>query len=447
MNRLSARRQPLSKGETLLFALLPLGILGFVVSGLWLRRGDETPRIVFPTPAALPNPNGFDFYVAAARAIRPAKPSVDPVDGGRWVLTTNPKLAAQNYSLKRRLAHLSANRAGFALVQQGLHTPSRFNPVNGFSAFGSLRQLAREKVIESNTFILQKRWNEATQSSLDAIQMGNDIARGGPLMARLMGTSVAALGRESLGTDQAVPERLNAAQAKSAARRLEAILTARPTYADALKGGKWASLAEFQAVVKNGNWRALATQNNTETTWRERFATQFLSAREVNQRISDAFDRAAADVQKPFGAAPAPAPKLDPISAAFAPEIQSLRFSDGREQVQLNVLLLRFALRAYRLENGAFPDNLNLLVPKYLKKIPTDYFASGAPFRYRKSGRNYDLWSVGPDQIDNGGVPIKSRDYGGPVPAPLKTNGANQSGRFPAMMNDSTGDYVAGKNR
>jgi hypothetical protein len=44
---------------------------------------------------------------------------------------------------------------------------------------------------------------------------------------------------------------------------------------------------------------------------------------------------------------------------------------------------------------------LDQLAPKYLKTIPTDYFASGAPFRYRRRGQDYDLWSVGPDKIDN----------------------------------------------
>jgi hypothetical protein len=220
MNRLFAHREPLSKGEKLLFALLPLGILGFVVSGLWLRRGDETPRIVFPTPVALPTPNGFDFYVAAARSITTAKPSVDPIDDRSAItVLANPKLAAQNYSLARRTAWLRANSAAFALVKKGNATPSRFPSGTGFGVYAPLRQLARSKVIEANTFIMQKRWGEAAQSSLDTIQMGNDIARGGPIISKLVGSAVTAIGRDPLFNDQLVPEKVNgdASQGRRAA--------------------------------------------------------------------------------------------------------------------------------------------------------------------------------------------------------------------------------------
>lgn len=437
MLRFAARFTPFSKGEKLLFGFLPFAIAGFALSALWIRRADDVPQLAFPIPAPLPNPNGFDFYVAAARAMTPAKPSVDPIDDRRPLLTTNPQLAAINYSLARRTAWLSTNANAFALVQQGLATPSRFDPATGFGAFAPLRQLARSKVIEANTLIIQKQWNAATHSSLDTIQMGYDIARGGPLMSKLVGSAVTAIGRDPLFTDRQVPERLTAPQARIAARRLEAILATRPSWKDAIEAGKWEVLGEFLSTVERGNWRALATQNNPQMSWRERLSIQFLAPGEVMQRISQEFDQSVANIRKPYSASIPPAPPPDPITAMFSYQ-SDYRFQEGREIVPFNTLLLRFALRAYRLENGGFPDSLGALAPRYLKRIPSDYFASGAPFRYRKRGQNYDLWSVGPDKKDDGGVPIKSRS--GQV-------GVNAAGRFPSILPDSTGDYVAGKNR
>lgn len=436
MNRFWAHREPFSRGEKLLFAFLPVGILGFVMSGLWLARSDETPPIVFPTPVALPSPNGFDFYVAAARAITPAKPPVDAVDDSRALVATNPQMAARDYSLARRTAWLRSNSAGFALVKRGNATPSRFSPATGGGIYGPLRKLARAKTIEANTLILQKRWGDAAQSSLDTIQMGHDIARGGPLIAKLVGSAITAIGRDPLATSQLVPEKLSASQARAAARRLETMLANRPTYREALEQDKWRSLAEFMSLVQTNNWRTLMSQNNREATWRERISSQFLSARTIVGRLSDSYDQSIKDFQKPYNVVIAPAPP-DPIISMFGIGAD-YRFSEGREIVPLDLLLLRFALRAYRLENGQFPAALNQLAPRYLRRIPSDYFGSGAPFRYRRNGSNYALWSVGPDKIDNGGAALKGRDG---------KSGANARGRFPLIEADSVGDCVAGKSR
>jgi hypothetical protein len=86
-------------------------------------------------------------------------------------------------------------------------------------------------------------------------------------------------------------------------------------------------------------------------TWRERFASQFLSARKVTENITQSFDRSIETIQKPYNAVVPPAAPLDPISANFAYE-RDYRFNEGREIVPFNVLLLRFALRAYRLETA-----------------------------------------------------------------------------------------------
>ncbi|MCE7972996.1 MAG: hypothetical protein DYG92_01535 [Leptolyngbya sp. PLA1] len=70
------------------------------------------------------------------------------------------------------------------------------------------------------------------------------------------------------------------------------------------------------------------------------------------------------------------------------------------------------ALERYRRETGAYPRELQQLVPKYLATLPVDVW-TGEPLRYRAleepyspGGFRYVLYSVGADQTDDG-APIR----------------------------------------
>lgn len=69
------------------------------------------------------------------------------------------------------------------------------------------------------------------------------------------------------------------------------------------------------------------------------------------------------------------------------------------------------ALRRYSLLHGKLPENLDLLVPKYLKRLPIDYF-DGNTLRYSKKDRW--VYSIGVNLKDNGGSHsgfIESKDW------------------------------------
>ena len=74
---------------------------------------------------------------------------------------------------------------------------------------------------------------------------------------------------------------------------------------------------------------------------------------------------------------------------------------DRCEQVQRNIQVA-FALAAYRSDNGHYPAKLEDLAPKYLPSIPADLF-SGKPLIYRPTENGYLLYSVGPNEKDDGG--------------------------------------------
>jgi len=80
----------------------------------------------------------------------------------------------------------------------------------------------------------------------------------------------------------------------------------------------------------------------------------------------------------------------------------------------LRLVMVEMALRSYKCDQGSGPENLGLLVPKYLNRLPTDPF-SGNPLVYHPMGTNWILYSLGPDRVDDGGKPageIMSGDYG-----------------------------------
>jgi hypothetical protein len=74
---------------------------------------------------------------------------------------------------------------------------------------------------------------------------------------------------------------------------------------------------------------------------------------------------------------------------------------------------LALALRAYRVDKGRLPENLDALVPEYVPAIPRDL--DGQSFRY--SARREILYSVGDDRLDGGGgEPTFRVDWSGPDP-------------------------------
>jgi hypothetical protein len=95
--------------------------------------------------------------------------------------------------------------------------------------------------------------------------------------------------------------------------------------------------------------------------------------------------------------------------------------------------MLQFALRAYRLEHGAYPEKLEQLTPIYLSSIPADPFG-GEALHYKKQGDDYKLWSIGSDGKDDNARPIENKS----VPA-------NSRRRF-QIETESQGDIVAGVN-
>jgi hypothetical protein len=75
----------------------------------------------------------------------------------------------------------------------------------------------------------------------------------------------------------------------------------------------------------------------------------------------------------------------------------------ARDQTAADEALTVCGLERYRLANGSYPDSLEALVPKFLAKLPHDII-TGEPLKYRRADSSFVLYSIGWNEIDDGGM-------------------------------------------
>lgn len=88
--------------------------------------------------------------------------------------------------------------------------------------------------------------------------------------------------------------------------------------------------------------------------------------------------------------------------ALFMPALKQVGVAEDRATTRLKLLRLAIALERYRKANENFPAKLADLQPKFVKKLPQDYFTE-KPFRYRPAKDAYLLYSIGINLKDDGG--------------------------------------------
>ena len=73
---------------------------------------------------------------------------------------------------------------------------------------------------------------------------------------------------------------------------------------------------------------------------------------------------------------------------------------DAKRIAYVRLLLAALAVEKYRLAASLLPEKISDLAPA---EIPSDPF-DGQPLRYKKLAKGYVVYSVGEDEVDNGGT-------------------------------------------
>lgn len=406
---------------------------------IWDHEKNVIPVVDIPTPI-MPNPNAFDVWVEAAKSQKDfEKISYAISDSFRYKEAEKDKDRLDRaYSFEEKNAFIAENKQALTAFREGLQYEYYAPTARSFSALfpylGPFRLLARLIELKSQAEAGQKKWGQAVNTSLDGIEFGVKMPRGGVLIHGLVGIDIQAIHRQHTW---GYIEHLSGAEAKLAATRLEKIMAKQIPISETFTEEKWATQASLIESMKKRSIEKLFIQADYPMTFSLKCSLYLTSNRTIIKRYSENMDKVIEVSKYPEGddrrnlAEPTGS---DIVTRTLCPTFYRASFKWTTTDTQNRLILLSLVLQAYKADTGKYPAGLTDLVPKYLKKLPTDPFgANNSPFCYKRTGEKYLLYSVGPDHKDNGGKAIYNSTTG-------------KSSRYIANPT-STGDIVVGINR
>lgn len=465
------KREPLNRAEKWCLAAAIFFGAALAFAPLWWRTLDEIA--VAPIPVVqLPTPNAYDDYLSAAAQLRfkdetndaivrwqsenritalPISPAKDVVLDSRYSFpaTTSPRrLLQREYSIAEKTWLVDQNDAAFQAVDRGLRRscvqPSRDDVIVGTSShLSQLRSLLRAMSLRQQLRAQRGDVAGALRLALDEMQVAVDLSQNASLASGLT-----AAGGESYATSALwkLRPQLNAAQSRYAIGRFQALAARRPGYAQVLTVEKqnvqrsllkffqfpdWRNRAFLSFGIGNSNWEGRALAMSLSLTSKQRVYDGYTKS------LDDAIARAA----QPYRNVEAPPPSSNFFSDLLTNTSLRLQQSFLRHEAQSALLQTALALQTFKFERGTFPQNLDALVPRYLKHVPRDPFASQQTLRYKLQPLKYvaairqiptgrwieaRLTPIGP-------LPFAAPPFAAPpFAAPPRTQHAVQSQRKPA---------------
>jgi len=258
-----------------------------------------------PSSPPLPSPNGYDDFVKA----------------GQMLASNTSRYDEMSDEQLRQL--VTQNAEALRLVRTGLsrecRVPLAYSQTdmgNHISELGSIKQLVQALNAEGRLAEMEHRNNDAARAYLDAMRLGHEATRGGPLIDGLVRIACEATGSRSL---QKLVTNLDARECREVINALEIIEKKQES---------------FEEVLKN------------EREWRQR---SFPFYQQIVRSLMRLFNVA---------------------SVKQAEQRASQKFQT--QEKRRRELMLDVAVRAYDLEKGQRPKSIAELVPDYLKAIPKD---------------------------------------------------------------------------
>ena len=396
--------------------LVPVLLITGVALIYW--NNNRPVRIVVPTPV-MPNPNAYDDFVLAGSLSRGMKHK-SPYSVAVPVFT----LTALSASAKDAQPAISALKKG--LGHEYLLPPQRSaRNSRVWQVFALFRELARTESGVATYYEMAGKPYLATETRLDALEMGVTVPRGGALIAGLVGIACEAIASSQL--DVILPQ-LSEVELSKVAMRLEKIQAKRVSFADVLQEEGYAQVSSDVEMINDpkgyrnfdtirsllaeddpnaavpGTKKPLTVQQNWDAV---RFA---LADKSVIIRDNQKYTAAVvAEARRPYtGVSKIPIPNnlLSQLHGGFFAQSRA-RFT-SMEAAQA-VIRGEVALYRYRKARGRFPNSLGQLSPEFVRpNLVRDPFSRG-PLRYRstQNGTGFLLYSIGPDMKDDLGAPSR----------------------------------------
>jgi hypothetical protein len=90
------------------------------------------------------------------------------------------------------------------------------------------------------------------------------------------------------------------------------------------------------------------------------------------------------------------------LATRMLPNLKPDLVVEDRARMRVDLVLLGLALAADHADNGAYPETLAALTPRYCRAVPGDRFTT-KPLVYRLEDKGYALYSAGDNGLDDGG--------------------------------------------
>jgi type II secretory pathway pseudopilin PulG len=429
----------------------------------WFMAHTAQYHPAIPPPPPLPSPNGFDDYVAAGKMLKDnggmgpvwdymyrQQSASGPGSPGAMVSGGNPGmmsgstpsgstplvkpgpwkslLEVQQFFVARNQPALKRMRAAFP-KECRVPAARSFNDL--FDYLAPTRDMARLLSAEADVRASRGDYAGAFDDGLDAMQMGNDMARGGTIIHGLVAIACTAIGQDRMVK---YLEKLSAADCDRLAARMQRLLLARVPGADVLKEERDAAISGFAKIddaILSGDADAIKQQFSGDGPGL-RVAVR-LHADAIKQQFSEddglgaftrslpgrlwwryyrdgAYEEMEAMLRAEIANAKVPAvqrktipePK-NIIASIFSPVYMQALSRFDLNDARCRLILCALAIRSYRLKQGRLPGTLNDL--KLDPSLLIDP-CTGKQLIYRPQGKDYLLYSVGPDLKDDGGIPL-----------------------------------------
>jgi hypothetical protein len=91
------------------------------------------------------------------------------------------------------------------------------------------------------------------------------------------------------------------------------------------------------------------------------------------------------------------------LSQFTIPTLASMFVFEAHATAQLLLLETVVAVERYRVATGGLPTSLEPISTEFLNPPPVDPF-DGQPIRYAKTDAGYRVYSIGQNEVDDGGV-------------------------------------------
>lgn len=354
---------------------------------------------------------------------------------------------------------VDANKKPLDLIIAGVQREKYYCPINSDAKVGStgqsllatmlphiqsIREVARALNCRALLLAEEGKNEEAWRDLIASYRLGRHIEHGSFLIDALVGIAVEAITNQSMLTFiedskpsaelaakylndlEELPARQSMAETVNLSERLLFIdIVAMIAYdkTDGVLGiedglpqihgliKKTGLKIDWNLILENGNqWydqyvEAMKIESFTEKQKklnRINNELQQLSQRFKDQSILKTFAFALLDVKtrsKYVG---------DILISLLLPACRQASIAEQRSEQRFENLRIALALAGYHADEKSYPEQLQLLVPKYLESLPQDQFAE-KQMTYQKTETGYLLYSIGSNQEDDGGKSFDER--------------------------------------